>query len=143
MHGRLPLLALLRPLERHLWRPFAELQLGGFRVYPVLFYLSLAWTIACIAVLEVRAAQCCLTRRASARHTLTRAPCSPDRSATSCAPRLYPSTPAAPFCHQTPSGAGRRKQWVAPPSPTTQRGRRAVPLWAVAMVPGEVEMQRT
>ncbi len=64
--GRLPLLPLLRPLERNLWRPFTELQLGGFRVYPVLFYLSLAWTIACIAVLEVRAAQCCVVyRRAS------------------------------------------------------------------------------
>ena len=53
---RLPLLVLLRPLERHLWRPFSELQLGGYRVFPVLFYLSLVWTVTCIAVLEVRVA---------------------------------------------------------------------------------------
>ena len=49
----LPLRALLRPLERNIWRPFADLQLGGWRVYPVLFYLSLAWTVASIAFLEV------------------------------------------------------------------------------------------
>ena len=52
---RLPLQALFRPLVRYVWQPFALFQVGGWRIYPVLFYLSLAWTLASIALLEVRA----------------------------------------------------------------------------------------
>ena len=52
--GRILLRAAARPVARYVWRPFTQLELGGWRVYPALFYLSLGWTLTAIAFLEVR-----------------------------------------------------------------------------------------
>ena len=52
--GRILLRAAARPVARYVWRPFTQLELVGWRVYPALFYLSLGWTLTAIAFLEVR-----------------------------------------------------------------------------------------